>query len=135
MPLAFVLDEHLRGELRQAILSHNAKGSHPVDAVCVGDPPDLPLGSTDPDILLWAERHNRILVSCDESTMKTHLADHLRNGHRSPGVFLIRKGTTTADAAFFLAAAAHASEATDWQDLGLTFLESLRTDTKGTDAR
>ena len=62
MALAYVLDEHLRGELRQAILSHNAKGAYPVDAVCVGESLDLPLGSTDPEILLWTEQIGRAHV-------------------------------------------------------------------------
>jgi hypothetical protein len=117
MALAYVLDEHLRGELRQAILSHNVKGAYPVDAVCVGEPLDLPLGSTDPEVLLWGERYSRILVTRDERTMKTHLADHLSHGHHSPGVFLIRKGSTIPEVVSFLAAAAYASEAADWHDL------------------
>jgi hypothetical protein len=116
MALAYVLDEHLRGELWQAILSHNAKGVYPVDAVCVGAAFDLPLGSSDPEILLWGERYSRILVTRDEKTMKTHLADHLSNGHHSPGVFLIRKGSTIPEVVSFLVAAAHASETADWQD-------------------
>jgi hypothetical protein len=116
MALAFVLDEHLRGPMWQAVQTHNARGVHLIDVVRVGDPPDLPLGSVDPDILAWAERERRIVVSRDEGTMKTHLAEHLKAGNHSPGVFLIRKGSALADVAFFLAAAAHASDAVDWQD-------------------
>ena len=116
MPVAFVLDEHLRGGLWQAIQSHNAKGVLLIDAVRVGDLPDLPLGSQDPDILLWAEANGRILVSRDEHTMKSYLADHLKAGGHSPGVFLIRRSSKVADVTFFLAAATHASEPADWQD-------------------
>jgi hypothetical protein len=54
--LCFLLDEHLRGPLWLAILRHNSQGGLPIDVVRVGDSPDLPLGSTDLDILLWAER-------------------------------------------------------------------------------
>lgn len=116
MPLAYVLDEHLRGTLWQAILSHNGAAVYPLDAVRVGDPPDLPLGSLDPDILPWAEREGRIVVSRDESTMKTHLADHLRAGHHSPGVFLVRKRSRLAKVVSFLVAAAYASDPSEWQD-------------------
>src|SRR5258708_22567026 len=116
MALAFLLDEHPRGGLWQGIRSHNARSAHTIDAVRVGDVPDLPLGSLDRDILVWAELHGRILVSRDEKTMKSYLADHLQAGRSSPGVFLIRRGSTVAKAVFFLAAAAHASEPADWRD-------------------
>ena len=80
MALCYLLDEHLRGPLWQGIKSPNALGLYLIDAVRVGDPIDLPLGATDPEILLWAEREGRILVSQDEATMKSYLADHLRGG-------------------------------------------------------
>src|SRR5438045_9127609 len=116
MPLAFLLDEHLRRRLWQAVESHNARGAHPIDAVRVGDPDDLALGSADPDILVWAEREGRILVSRDEATMKTYFAEHLQAGHHSPGLFLIRKGSALADVVLFLAAAAHATDPGAWHD-------------------
>ena len=51
----FLLDEHLRGFLWKAIRHHNLIGGDFIDAIRVGDPADLPLGSSDPDILIWAE--------------------------------------------------------------------------------
>src|SRR3954454_17155962 len=98
MPLRYVLDEQLRGGgLWQAIQRHNGHGFGVLEAVRVGDPPDLPLRSLDPAILLWAEREGRILVSKDKNTMPGHLADHLKAGHHSPGVFLIRLGSIIPD--------------------------------------
>ena len=62
MPLAYLLDEHLRApSLWRALQGHNAQSLHPLDVVRVGDLPDLPLGSVDPAILLWAERAGRVL--------------------------------------------------------------------------
>jgi len=56
-PLGFVLDEHLRGALWDAIQAHNAKpGAEPILVFRVGDSPDLRLGTDDPDILQWAEQ-------------------------------------------------------------------------------
>jgi hypothetical protein len=110
MPLAFVLDENLRGVLYQAIRQHNAAGSDAIDAVQVGDPPDLPLGSKDPDILLWAEAHGRVLVTRDQGTMLVHLADHLRAGHHSPGVLLLRRNMTLGQVVSGLALVAHAAD-------------------------
>jgi hypothetical protein len=90
--LRFLLDEHLRGPLWLAVQRHNASGKLNLDVVRVGDPPDLPLQSDDPVILLWAEREDRILLTEDKHTVPGHLADHLKGGHHSPGVLMISAG-------------------------------------------
>ena len=60
MPLRFLLDENQRGLLWRAIVRHNQSGLYPLDVERVGGPPDLPLGSSDAEILLWAEREDLI---------------------------------------------------------------------------
>jgi predicted nuclease of predicted toxin-antitoxin system len=115
MAIRFLFDENLRDRLWSAVAQHNAQGP-PINAVQVGDPPDLPLGSQDPDILIWAEREDRILVSQDLSTLPNFLSDHLQAGHHSPGIFLIRRGTTLREVVEFLVLAAHASEPWEWSD-------------------
>ena len=81
MPIAFVLDENLRGKpLWHAIRHHNLGGALRIDATRVGDPADLPLGSLDPDILAWAERADRIIITEDAATFPAELAAHLRRG-------------------------------------------------------
>jgi hypothetical protein len=42
MALAYLLNEHLRGLLWQAIEQHNQAGVDVINAVRVGDLPDLP---------------------------------------------------------------------------------------------
>src|SRR5438105_13739532 len=115
MPLAYLLDEHVRGLLHRYIQRHNALGRPWIDAVQVGDPPDLRLGSLDPARLLWAERERRILVSRDTGTLVTHLREHLAMGRHSPGIFLLRD-VALSEIVEFLACAAHASEAAEWRD-------------------
>ena len=110
MLFRYVLDEHLRGQLWQAIQHHNAGGVNPVDAVRVGDPPDLPLGTTDPQLLLWAEREGRVIVTRDPNTMPGHLNDRLQAGHHSPGVFLLRPRPTLAQVVDYLVVAAYAGD-------------------------
>jgi hypothetical protein len=90
MALAFLLDEHLRGPLWQAVLQHNLRGGDWLDVVRVGDPPDLPLAADDSAILRWAEREKRILVTEDRQTMARHLRDHLAAGRHLPGIVSIR---------------------------------------------
>ncbi len=114
--LRFLLDEHLRGPLSSAILRYNAQGGLAIDVVRVGDPPDLPLASSDPAILLWAERENRILLTEDVHTMPGHLADHLDAGRRSPGIFVISVGYSIKQLVAHLELVAHAGVADDYQD-------------------
>jgi hypothetical protein len=112
----YVLDEHLRRRLWRALQTHNARGVDPLDVVRVGDPPDLPLGSGDAAILLWAERENRILVSLDRSSMAYHLAEHLKAGHHSPGIFLVRLKSNPAEVIEYLVLAMYASDPSEWLD-------------------
>jgi hypothetical protein len=117
MPLAYVLDENLRGgALWRAIRRHNAAGVYPLDIVRVGDPPDLPRRGSDPVVLLWAEREGRILISRDVNTMPVHLADHLSAGHHSPGVFLTRLRSSIPDLVDALALNAYAGFPADFAD-------------------
>ena len=116
MPLRFVLDENQRGPLWRAVIRHNQAGIYPLDVMRVGDLLDLPLGSTDPDILLWCEREDRILVSFDKTTLAGHLNNHLQSGHHSPGIFLLRRASRLSQVLAHLALVAHASDAWEWQD-------------------
>ena len=74
MPLRFLLDEHLRGPLWWAIQRHNSYGVDQIDTVRVGDSDCPALGSSDWEILIWAEQAKTILITLDESTMPDHLA-------------------------------------------------------------
>src|SRR5262245_45686535 len=94
MALCFLLDEHLRGPLWQAIQQHNAAGLNVLDVLRVGDPPAPPLGTADPDLLLWGEAHGRILVSEDKRTMPLHFKLHFQAGHHIPGLLLLLRGWT-----------------------------------------
>ena len=55
----------------------------------MGEETDLPLGMSDPGLLLWAEQHGFVLISNDARTMPGHFAAHIDAGHHSHGVFLI----------------------------------------------
>ena len=116
MALAYLLDEHLRGPLWRAVRRHNAKSRDSIDVVRVGDPDAPPLGTLDPDLLLWVEEARRVLVTFDERTMPQHLEEHLAAGHHLPGVFVIRPRQNLKDVIEFLLFAAFASEESEWQD-------------------
>ncbi len=117
MPLRFVLDEHLRGgALWHALQQHNAAGIDVLDVTRVGDPADLPNGISDPELLQWAERADRILVSMDKRTLPLHLADHLHAGGHSPGVLILRPGSTTEQLISALVLIAHAGDPIHYRD-------------------
>jgi Domain of unknown function (DUF5615) len=116
MPLAFVLDEHLRGPLWQALLRHNLRGEYALDVLRVGDTADLPLAADDREILLWAEREARILVTEDRHTIARHLLDHLASGHHSPGILIPRVDQRMRELIDCLVLISYAGETADFAD-------------------
>lgn len=113
-PLCFVLDEHLRRKLWNAVQRHNAKGGAPLNVAQVGDPPDLPLHAPDPEILIWAEKYNRVVVTRDQS-MCVHFSDPLTAGRHSPGVVVLRSRSLAA-AVIDLETIAYARLPGEWFD-------------------
>lgn len=58
--------------------------------LAVGDENAPPLGTADPDILLWLERESTCLITRNRHSMPPHLKDHLAAGHHVPGIFTLR---------------------------------------------
>jgi len=116
MPVSFLLDEHLRGILFDTIVRHNDSGGLPIGVTQVGDPEDLPRGSQDQDILVWAERNSYILVSHDSNTMLGYVYEHLAAGRHSPGLFLVKDTASFGEILAYLEVAAHAGEPADFVD-------------------
>jgi hypothetical protein len=117
MPLRYLLDEHLRGGgLWTAMQQHNSQGTDPLDVVRVGDPPDLPLGTMDLDVLRWMEREGRVFISRDKRTLPGHLAAHLQAGQHVPGVFVLRSHSTIPQILAYLVLAAYAGEPAAFRD-------------------
>ncbi len=116
MTIGFVLDECLRGPLWRLIREHNRVADGPIDAVRVGDPPDLPLMSADAEIVRWAADHGRILVTQDRNTMPIAFAGHLSKGKHSPGMFLVRPASPWQPLLEFLAFCSAAAEPADFRD-------------------
>jgi hypothetical protein len=117
MAIRFLLDENIPGQLWTAIGLHNLSPRLPIDAVRVGDPPDLPRGTKDPDLLLWAAREDRVLLTLDKSTMPSHLSAHLAAGERSPGVLILDIYAPIQDLVDHLELVAHAGDPDDYRDM------------------
>jgi hypothetical protein len=117
MPLAFVLDENLRGPLWQAILRHNLRGNYPLNVVRVGDLDDLPLSFDDTKILAWAEANGRLLITEDRHTMAIHLQHDLQAGRHSPGILVARGDVPMRDLVECLSLIAHVGEPAEFSDV------------------
>lgn len=107
--IRFLLDECIPELIASGVRSWNDENpDYPLDVVAVGDRDVLPKGTPDPDILVWAERAGRVVVSVDYNTMPGFLAAHLAAGRHLPGLLLPRPGKSVAAVVTELAIIAHA---------------------------
>lgn len=92
--LRFLLDENTHGGLAEAFRRRKRLSTLPaVDVIRVGDADGPPAGIQDPELLIWAEEHDRIVVSNDKRTLPGHLQNHLASGRHSPGILFVKPGT------------------------------------------
>jgi len=85
----FLLDEHIDHVIQRQLRRLDSQ----VDVLVIGDPDAPPIGTPDPDILLWIEATGYILVTENRSTIPMHLSDHYADGRHIPGVLWIRPAT------------------------------------------
>ncbi|MHC5732352.1 MAG: DUF5615 family PIN-like protein, partial [Nostoc sp.] len=83
--IRYLLDEHLNPAYRSQLVRRNP------DLVVriIGDLDVPPKGTSDPDILIWCEINEFILVTNNRKSMPGHLADHLAIGRHIPGILTI----------------------------------------------
>lgn len=78
----FLLDEHvplvIRTRLRQLAVG--------VRVYRVGDGVAPPASTPDPDLLVWIDDHDCLLVTNNRATMPVHLAAHLAQGRHVRGI-------------------------------------------------
>jgi Domain of unknown function (DUF5615) len=115
--LRFLIDECVSEHVAEAIRDWNAQNPlQTIQFLSVGDPPDLPKGSADPNILLWAEANNYLVLTVDYRTMPVHLADHLAAGRHIAGILSVRPATWTHAVVEDLVMIAVAGAADDYYD-------------------
>ena len=61
-----------------------------MDILLVGDETAPPLGTLDPDILLWLEKEHRCLITKNRASMPQHLHNHLAAGGHVPGILTLK---------------------------------------------
>jgi hypothetical protein len=80
--IGFLLDEHIPPAIRTQLLKHNPT----IRVHRIGDGIAPPLGTLDPDLLLWIEANDCWLVTFNHASMPGHLTDHLAQGRHIPGI-------------------------------------------------
>lgn len=59
--------------------------------MAVGDLTAPSRGTLDPEISLWCEDHDFVLVTNNRKSMPVHLADHVAQEHHVPGIFILNQ--------------------------------------------
>ncbi len=94
MEVRYLLDENLSREWRVQLLRRLPS----LTVWIVGDPSAPTQGTLDPEILMWCERHQFLLVTNNRRSMPRHLADHLAADRNIPGILALRKNASMGSA-------------------------------------
>lgn len=113
MPLRYLLDEHIEPAIRTQIL----RTAPDLEVWIIGDPGAPLRGTLDPDILIWYEDNDFVLITNNRRSMPRHLTDHLALGRHVPGILVINPTMTMGQLIDELALIAGASEAGEAGDL------------------
>ena len=85
MPLNYLLDEHIPPAYQAQLLRQE-----PTLVVWkIGTPGAPPLGTLDPEVLLWCEANDFVLVTNNRKSMPVHLATYLAAGRHIPGILTV----------------------------------------------
>ena len=83
--LKYLLDEHIAAAYQERLQQIDPT----LSIKKIGDLDTLKFGTLDPQVLLWCEAHDFVLVTNNRKSMPLHLSDHLTGEHHIPGIFII----------------------------------------------
>ena len=110
--LRYLLDEHIHHAYRLQLLRLDES----LAVRKVGEPDAPPLGTLDPDLLIWCEENGFVLVTNNRKSMPRHITEHLANGRHIPGIFVInleRSISENSEALYLVAATSTSDEYRD----------------------
>ncbi|MCH8293673.1 DUF5615 family PIN-like protein [Candidatus Poribacteria bacterium] len=110
--IRFLLDEHVSSAIQRQLRRLDSQ----IDVLRVGEEDAPPKGTLDPEILVWLEQNNYILVTENRNTMPAHFADHLAAGQHVPGILCIRPNVTIGRIIDELYTIWYASSAEEYRD-------------------
>lgn len=88
--IQYLFDEHVDPLYHEGLLRREP--SIVMRQVGAADSP--PKGTLDPDLLVWCEERQFILVTENRKTMPRHLTDHLNEGRHIPGILVMNQKMT-----------------------------------------
>ncbi len=110
--MKYLLDENVDRALLNGLRQHYSE----ITVWVIGDP-GVPLRKTsDPDILIWCEAHNFVLVTNNRASMPVHLKDHLNAGRHMPGIFILNAALSIGDTVDELALISELAAADEYLD-------------------
>ncbi|MEC4983939.1 MAG: DUF5615 family PIN-like protein [Oscillatoria sp. PMC 1068.18] len=112
MSIQYLIDENLPPLYQEQLRRYLPQTT----VLMVGDPDAPAKGTLDPEILLWCEQNNFILLTNNRRSMPVHLTEHLEQNHQSPGIFVLRKKFTIGEIINNLVFIAEAGDESDYQN-------------------
>lgn len=85
MEIKYLLDEHIPTAYRTQLIRLDPE----LVVKVIGDPNSPSKSTPDPDILIWCEVNNFILVTNNRKSMPGHLVDHLAQNRHVPGILVV----------------------------------------------
>ena len=110
--IRYLLDENVNPVLRSALLRESPN----LIVWQVGMLGAPALGTLDPEILIWCEENEFLLVTNNRKSMPVHLQDHFAQGRRATGIFILNVEMSVGETVDELILIASASEAEEYQD-------------------
>jgi hypothetical protein len=112
LKVRFLLDQNLSPQIAVALWRYDSA----IDVLAIGQAGAPPLGTLDPEILLYCEAEQRALVTENRSTMPIHEAARFAAGRHHAGIFQLRRQLSIGEIADALYLIWSASEAEEWID-------------------
>ncbi len=112
MTLNYLLDENVEPSYKTQLLRQEPS----LVVWIVGDPGTPPKSTLDPEILLWCETYNFVLVTNNRSSMPVHLADHIAQNRHVPGILILNPNLSMGEMIDELILIAQASFDDEYQD-------------------
>jgi hypothetical protein len=110
--IKYLLDENVDRALLDGLHQHYPD----LTTWIIGDPATPRRKTPDPDILLWCEASQFILVTNNRSSMPVHLNDHLAADRHVPGIFILNPSMSHGETIDELALICGASEPDEYMD-------------------
>ena len=112
MKVRFLLDENLSPRLKLAVFRLNPQ----IDILRVGDLGAPAFGTGDPEILVYLERAQRILLTDNRASMPDHLEAHWNSNRFIWGLFWLRPKATIRELAEDIDLIWSTTEAEEWKN-------------------